>query len=101
MTHKHANPEQKCTEIGPNSCLRRIGMYGDSEKLAGFIEGHDRAWDKDWRCEGFVSVDPESPTHWGMTGSLEAGDLTLTPSLLCKACGNHGHVRDGKWMAVA
>lgn len=24
--------------------------------------------------------------------------LTLSPSLLCRACGDHGHVRDGKWV---
>ena len=24
--------------------------------------------------------------------------LTITPSLLCKACGDHGFITDGKWV---
>jgi hypothetical protein len=24
--------------------------------------------------------------------------LTLSPSLLCRRCGDHGHIRDGKWV---
>lgn len=24
--------------------------------------------------------------------------LTLTPSLLCRTCGHHGHIRAGKWV---
>ena len=24
--------------------------------------------------------------------------LTLSPSLLCRACGHHGWIRDGKWV---
>jgi hypothetical protein len=23
--------------------------------------------------------------------------LTLEPSILCRACGDHGHIRNGKW----
>ena len=23
--------------------------------------------------------------------------LTLSPSILCKSCGDHGHIRNGKW----
>jgi hypothetical protein len=26
--------------------------------------------------------------------------LTLSPSVLCTACGDHGFVRDGKWVAA-
>lgn len=24
--------------------------------------------------------------------------LTLSPSILCRGCGDHGHIRDGKWV---
>lgn len=29
---------------------------------------------------------------------LSEEPLTLSPSLLCKACGCHGYIRDGKWV---
>ena len=52
-------------------------------------------------CEGFVTLngDVQQRVHpkvpkWTV-GSWEP--LTLSPSLLCRACGDHGFVRDGKW----
>jgi hypothetical protein len=39
------------------------------------IEGEKRGWD-------VLSVEP----------------LTLSPSLLCRACGHHGFIREGKWV---
>jgi len=60
-----------------------------------------RAW-MDLRCVGSVNVDPhfagERPI-WTMSGSLEGGDLTLSPSVLCSD-GFHGFVRDGKWVSA-
>lgn len=37
---------------------------------------------------------------WGEIGWTVVSEkpLTLTPSLLCKSCGFHGHFRDGKWV---
>jgi hypothetical protein len=43
---------------------------------------------------------------WAMSGALEDGDLTLSPSILCRyggvatseICGFHGFVRDGQWI---
>lgn len=32
------------------------------------------------------------------TWKIESEDpLTLSPSILCRACGDHGHIRNGKW----
>ena len=67
--------------------------------------GHDRSG-FDVRCEGFVRVHAEEGRPvWSMTGSLNGGDLTLSPSILCRLgnvtnepCGFHGFVRDGKWV---
>lgn len=118
MTHQHA-PYQgavRCTDVGPNVCLRPTVHGGDpditnadgtiaggpTEHLAGFIVGYD--WPGiEYRLEGAVSVDPHlGPALWAMSGSLEGGDLTLSPSI--QAYDNdrkptvHGFVRDGKWV---
>lgn len=53
-------------------------------------------------CTGFVTFDGE------VQRELEAGrprwtvqswdPLTLSPSVLCRRCGDHGWVRDGRWV---
>ncbi|MFD1145952.1 hypothetical protein [Saccharothrix hoggarensis] len=53
-------------------------------------------------CASFATFDgevqrlvaPDSP-KWDVV-TLEP--LTLSPSLLCRACGHHGFVRDGRWV---
>ena len=117
MTHRHARDDSepmRCVEIAPNVCLQPINGGGEgisnaqgepvAEYFAGFIIGHDRDG-FDVRCEGFVNVGPGHPNRWDMTGTIEGGDLTLSPSILCRLgnvanqpCGFHGFVRDGKWV---
>jgi hypothetical protein len=112
--------EPKCVEIDEHVCLQPIngggeGIYTKNDDgtmspvpqyFAGFIMGHDREG-FEHRCEGFVAIDkvhhPEK--HWEMTGTLEGGDLTLSPSILCvlgsattEKCGFHGFVQNGKWV---
>ena len=96
---------EKCFVIGEHHCVRPTD-YTDG-RLAGFIIAHDVA-DMDVRCEGFLTVArPANPSPaeatrstWSMTGSLLAGDLTLSPSVLCKRDGDHGFVREGKWVSA-
>jgi hypothetical protein len=51
-------------------------------------------------CGGYISWVPggtRSAKHQLVAGS--PGDeehLTISPSLLCRTCGNHGFIRDGK-----
>lgn len=47
-------------------------------------------------CEGYVAVSGW-PEVWDVV-SLEP--LTLSPSLLCLACGHHGWIENGKWRPV-
>lgn len=44
------------------------------------------------RHEGWV---PIGGAGWKLD-QLES--LTLSPSLLCRACGHHGFIRDGRWV---
>ncbi len=85
-----------CVDIGGGICLRRMLMHGTTD-TDGYMFCHD-APDLKWRCEGYVSVNPESPKHWEQTGTLDGGDLTLSPSLLCTRDQFHGFIRDGHWV---
>jgi hypothetical protein len=58
----------------------------DGKDCAGFVPFRGRAWDACFSGEiaawDVLSIDP----------------LTLSPSILCRACGDHGFIRDGKWV---
>jgi hypothetical protein len=77
---------------------------GPTEHLAGFFVAHDTTDLDGYRCEGAVNVDPhlakEPGGNWTAFGTLEGGDLTLSPSVLCRRDGFHGFVRDGKWVSA-
>jgi hypothetical protein len=67
----------------------------DRDEVVAINEFH-RAGDG-W-CYGFVAFRSYSPEHgWDV---LSMDPLTLSPSLLCRACGNHGFIRDGVWVAA-
>lgn len=43
------------------------------------------------------SFDPGQIQVW--TVEQDNGDrFTISPSILCRACGDHGFIRDGKWV---
>lgn len=69
---------------------RRVGatifhMLPDGSECAGWIAFEGRAW-----ANGFSNI---------ATWKVEQDEpLTLSPSVLCRACGDHGFVRDGKWV---
>ena len=51
-------------------------------------------------ARGSVPTMTSQPVKW----TIEAGEpekfegLTLSPSILCKRCGLHGWIRDGRWV---
>lgn len=55
------------------------------------------------QCDGFVAFEGRS---WARsfegriaTWTVLADEpITLSPSILCRVCGDHGFVRDGKWV---
>jgi hypothetical protein len=55
------------------------GKGGECEGWVPFLGRYSDFPDKGW------TVESESP-------------LTLSPSLLCRACGHHGFIREGKWV---
>ena len=53
---------------------------------------------KGGECEGwapFTGTPGGRDDGWDVQ-SLEP--LTISPSLLCRACGHHGFIREGKWV---
>jgi hypothetical protein len=49
-------------------------------------------------CSGYVPF-AGRPADTGNGWTVEADEpLTISPSLLCRACGHHGFIRGGKWV---
>jgi len=46
-------------------------------------------------CVGWVPLKPRNKLGWDL---LNEEPLTLSPSLLCRRCGHHGFIRNGKWV---
>ena len=55
-------------------------------------------------CGGFITITDSAWAREFAHGTIETWDLiskeplTLSPSLLCRACGDHGFIRDGRWV---
>jgi hypothetical protein len=51
-------------------------------------------------CGGYVRWDghPKAKHHLVSGGPGDEEHLTVSPSLLCRTCGNHGFIRDGRWV---
>lgn len=90
-----------CTPIADDVCLVR---EEDSDgNLTGYWISHE--WEAGQpRCLGRVIVVPrEGLPQWAQTGTLDGGDLTLTPSILCPEgppghVPFHGYVTAGRWV---
>lgn len=53
-------------------------------------------------CVSFITFDTELTRAAGDPGEKwqvkKWEPLTISPSLLCRACGDHGHIREGRWV---
>lgn len=118
VTHTHVaygdeTTAPPCVDLGHGVCIRP--WHQDGDKIVDFFIAHERtvpfdaAKHVEERCVGRIPVRPAGSAHpadhasWEMTGSLQAGDLTLTPSILCRdpdgICGgSHGFIRNSAWV---
>lgn len=48
-------------------------------------------------CKDYIPVksDPSDIHGWDLVSEVP---LTVSPSLLCRVCGHHGFIRDGRWV---
>ena len=42
-----------------------------------------------------IAIKPAWKDGWDL---ISSDPLTLSPSLLCRVCGHHGSIRDGRWV---
>lgn len=73
-------------EADPRTAINDYHLNKDGKECTGFISFKEGAWAKSF---------DNKITTWDVI-SLEP--LTLFPSILCRACGEHGFIRDGKWV---
>ncbi len=70
------------------SGLSDYHLTPEGKVCAGFIAFEGRAWARKF-ADGLA----------GHAWKVECEDpLTLSPSLLCRACGDHGFIRNGRWV---
>lgn len=60
----------------------------DGKECNGFIAFRGRSWEKSFNPHNQI-------TAWDV---VQDEPLTLTPSILCPVCGDHGFVTNGRWI---
>lgn len=87
-------------DIGHNHQIEFVGYEGDER--AGLNDYHLRP--DGTECSGFITFegsswvaefDPGQVPVWKIEN---VEPLTLSPSLLCRVCGDHGFIMNGKWV---
>lgn len=91
--------------------LREIPVPGDRDDLAIVVfrdpvtpdalgmRHRCSSWPDDQEPDGlFVKVVAPRLSDHAVTG--DEGALTVQPSILCRDCGLHGYITDGRWRSV-
>lgn len=81
-------------DLGSGHSLRPLH---DDGKVFGYVEYHPTP--DGGVCRGSVPLDiPEQPMAGHRWKVVQQDPLTLEPSILCRLCGNHGWIREGRWV---
>lgn len=84
----------------------RDGEQRPPGQLVGLIEHHPAASPDYLYCGAYIMwtgklIGGGDPRHRLVSGGPgDEGNLTIEPSLLCRTCGHHGFIRDGRWVAA-
>lgn len=93
-------PRENWTDLGLGTWIRFYSDQQDEHAVGvGLIELHRTP--QGAPCAGSILFDiPENAPYVGAPmWTVESRDpLTLSPSLLCTACGHHGFIRGGRWV---
>jgi hypothetical protein len=73
---------------GEVAAINDYHLKADGTLCAGFISFRGRTWSKQFES---------NPAHQAWDVVCDE-PLTLSPSLLCRACGDHGFIRAGRWV---
>lgn len=75
----------------------QYAAFPDADRI-GVIYYHKRPDNGKW-CSGAIMFSTAPAPLTGLRWTLESLDpLTVSPSLLCQRCGDHGFIRNGKWV---
>lgn len=93
-----AESELRGTHIGHGVYIRFTGIHSEPDDVKGGIMVSHRHADGAV-CSGFVTFDvPANAASTHSKWTVESWDpLTISPSVLDKSCGLHGHIRNGRW----
>lgn len=89
-------------DLGHGHFLSRL--QNKAGKLVGFIDDHPHGREPGKTCAGSVPLENSTWAEPNRSWRMTAGDpetlagLTLEPSLLCTVCGDHGFIREGRWV---
>lgn len=94
-------PERFDLDLGDGHWLTFVDYKGDPR--AGARQPHLTDKTETGMCEGWITFEGSA---WAAefdnripTWKVECWEpLTLSPSLLCRGCGDHGFIRAGKWV---
>jgi hypothetical protein len=91
-------PPTDAVDIGEG---HRISFREFKGEVAGIAEYHQKP-DGTW-CSGWVAFSGsawarEFKTPINVWQVISREPLSLTPSILCRACGNHGNITNGRWV---
>ena len=93
-----AEPPSHAIDIGGNHMIEFVTYQGD---IAGINDYHRRKSDGAW-CRGWVMFNGSSlgkqfnnQGGWDVT---QREPLTISPSMVCRSCGDHGFIQNGKWV---
>lgn len=93
MSEVNQVPNPDAIKLGADHMYEKT-FYED--QWVGIHEWHKTKNGK-W-CVGWIPFS-SSPIATGDTWDVQSLDpLTLSPSLLCQACGSHGFIRNGAWV---
>lgn len=96
MSYYGPEPPEDAIPLGHDVYINRL-----VDKAGNWIAIHEFHRAGDGWCGGFVPFDVPSDYLTGREPKwkVESYDpLTLSPSLLCTACGHHGYIRQGAWV---
>lgn len=100
-----------CFDLGDGHTAEWVGWHPDRDLNPQYADVPDtdkyglwvaHATPEGRPCESFIiitsdvqrRIEPGRPT-WQL---ISEDPLHVEPSLLCKTCGDHGFIRDGRWM---
>lgn len=74
-------------------------IHDQSDRLVGWLHTHPDARDASARsCQSFCAMRAGFGPDTHVV--VQAEPLTLSPSLKCRICGAHGHVKNGQWESL-